>query len=79
MGIGAEVKIQLKDDTLYRCFYHRDGYYDGIGKELWYFLKRLSVDEWEKMEVKLSEQVIWYVNINYYSVHNSMSLIISIG
>ena len=67
MHISAEVRIKVKD-RIYHCFYPKHGHYDGIGKQLWFFLERLSIDQWKKMEERLRNEVTWYVNLSHNSV-----------
>jgi hypothetical protein len=78
MRTSAEVRIRVNDKT-YRCLYHRNGYYKGIGKQLWFFLERLSIDQWKDMELRLRKKVTWYVNLSYDGVDDSISLTVNIG
>jgi hypothetical protein len=69
MGTSAEVRIRV-DGKVYSWFYDQDGRCDGIGQQLWVFLARLSNVQWEEMDVRLREQVKWYVNLSYVGVDN---------
>jgi hypothetical protein len=78
MDISAEVRIKV-EDRIHYCFYPRHGHYDGIGKQLWFFLEQLSIAQWKRMEERLREEVKWYVNLSYDSVDDLISLIVNIG
>ena len=49
----------------YHTFYRHNGYYDGIGKDLWLFLRSLKVADWNCLELRLRKGVEWYVQFSY--------------
>jgi hypothetical protein len=78
METGAEVKILLKDRT-YRCFHHRNGSYEGIGKQLWYFLSRLPIERWQRLEELLRKDVKWYADLDHDFLYSYISLTNRVG
>jgi hypothetical protein len=69
MGTGAEVRLYVRDVQC-RTFYHNNGHPEGIGKELWAFLRNLKANDWEELEKKIYKRVLWYEQRCIYTCSN---------
>jgi hypothetical protein len=73
-------KSELRSKTEYTIAFTLDtGITTASVSNFGFFLERLSIAQWERMEVRLRKEVKWYVDLSYDGVDDLISLTISIG